>query len=69
MASSSSTLRPGRTTRAEALSGASGTGPRISNVMRATWASLARLAELHRAPEQRRGRARVLGVGVPWARA
>jgi hypothetical protein len=34
-ASSSSTLRPGRTTRAEQRSGASGTGPRISTVMRA----------------------------------
>ena len=36
-ASSSSTLRPGRTTRAlDASSGASGTGPRISKVMRPT---------------------------------
>jgi hypothetical protein len=34
-ASSSSTLRPGRTTRAEQVSGANGTGPRISTVMRA----------------------------------
>ena len=56
---------PGARPRASTVSGASGTGPRISTVMRPIRMPVARLAALERAGEQRRRRPGVLGAGIP----